>query len=289
MSLPLSFEVPSALDYFTTLVADDAHLPLLEAAASLAQDDDAELDVQAVVAEVDALAGAVRRRVPPDAGPLHRLRLLNRYFFRELGFAGNVNDYQAVDNSYLHRVLATRRGIPISLAVIYLELAAQLGLTAKGISFPGHFLVKLKLPAGEAVLDPFTGQTLSRDALEERLAPYRQQQGLVGDFEVPLGLYLQPASPREILTRMLHNLRRLHQVAGDLNRQLAVQNRLVRLLPLSWDERRDRGLLLADLGRADAAEEDLCAYLAHRPLANDAAHIQHRVLGLGRGPGARSQ
>ena len=285
MNLPLSFEPPSVLDYFSALVSDDAQIPLLEAAISLGQDEHPDLDVQAVLAQIDALAGRLRERVPADAAPLHRLRLLNRYFFRELGFAGNVNDYQAIDNSYVHRVLETRRGIPISLAVIYQELATQISLTARGISFPGHFLVKLKMPAGEAVLDPFTGQTLSREALEERLDPYRRQQGLVGDFDVPLGLFLQPAEPRDVLARMLNNLKRLHQEQADWGRLLAVQHRLVRLLPQRWEERRDRGLALAELGQAAAASDDLCAYLQHQPDAADAPALQQRVLQLKLDPG----
>lgn len=280
MTLPLSFEVPSALAYFSTLVADDAHIPLLEAAVSLGQDEDPTLDVQAVLAEMDGLADRLRRRIPADASAIHRLRHLNRYFFRELGFAGNVNDYEAVDNSYLHRVLVTRRGIPISLAVLYIELATQIGLTARGVSFPGHFLVKLRLPSGEAVIDPFTGQSLSREALDERLEPYRQQQGLVGDFEVPLGLFLQPASPRDTLARMLHNLKRLHQASGDWLRLLAVQQRLVRLLPMAWEERRDRGLVLAELGDSSGAADDLCVYLEHHPDAADASLLRRRVLEL---------
>jgi hypothetical protein len=110
---------------------------------------------------------------PADAPPLQRLRLLNRYFFQELGFAGNVNDYYDPRNSYLPDVLRTRRGIPITLALLYVELATQAGLQAAGVSFPGHFLVKLRMPRGEVVIDPFSGQSLSREDLDERLMPYR--------------------------------------------------------------------------------------------------------------------
>ena len=144
----LRFEVPTALDYFAMLVADDASLSLVEAAASIAQDEHPQLDVQAVLAEIDALAAKLRRRVPADAVPLQRLRVLNRFFFHELGFAGNVNHYHDPRNSYLHEVLRSRRGIPITLAVLYIELAQQIGLRARGVSFPGHFLVKLRLSQG---------------------------------------------------------------------------------------------------------------------------------------------
>src|SRR5205085_12377967 len=139
------------------------------------------------------------RRRAADAVPVQRLRWLNRYLFQELGFAGDVNDYYDPRDSYLHTVLSARRGIPITLAVLYIELATQIGLTARGVSFPGHFLGKLRLSEGEVVIDPFTGQSLSREQLDELLMPYRQSQGLTGDFDVPLGLFLQAAPSRDVL------------------------------------------------------------------------------------------
>jgi regulator of sirC expression with transglutaminase-like and TPR domain len=275
---------PTPLEYFASLVADDASFSLVEAAAAIAQDEYPDLDTQAVLAQIDGLGEKLRRRVPADAVPLQRLRWLNRFFFQELGFAGNVNDYYDRDNSYLHRVLVTRRGIPITLAVLYIELASHLGLSARGVSFPGHFLVKLKLHGGaqqgEVIIDPFSGHSLSRDELDERLNPYRRQQGLVGDFEVPLGLFLQAAPPRDVVARMLRNLKEIHRSAEDWQRLLAVQQRLVILLPHAWEERRDRGLVLAELGLYPEAVDDLSAYLEHRPDADDHAALTARVLGL---------
>lgn len=280
MSLPLRLEAPSPLEYFAALVGEDEGFALLEAAVSLGQDADAALDPQAVLEEIDGLGERLKRRLPADASATHRLRTLNRYFFRELGFAGNVNDYHDAGNSYLHRVMASRRGIPVSLALIYIELAGHAGLVARGVSFPGHFLVKLRLPHGEVVMDPFNGRSLSREELEERLEPLRRKQGLVGDFEVPLGLFLQTASPREILARMLRNLKAIHQQAEDFVALLAVQHRLVCLLPEAWEERRDRGLTLAELGQPDAAVDDLTAYLAHEPEAEDAEPMRRMLADL---------
>ena len=85
------------------------------------------------------------------------------------------------------------------------------GLTARGVSFPGHFMVKCHLPKGQVVIDPFTGQSLSREELAERLEPYKRRSGLVGEFDVPLGLYLQAAPPRDIIARMLRNLKEIHR------------------------------------------------------------------------------
>lgn len=278
----MRFEAPTPLEYFATLVADDRHFSLTEAAIAIGQDEDPDLDVQSVLSQIDTLAARLSRRLAADAGALHRLRCLNRYFFDELGFAGNVNDYYDRRNSLLHCVVETRRGIPITLALLYLEIAAHVGLDARGVSFPGHFLVKLKLPQGEAIIDPMTGQSLTREALEERLAPYRIQQGLVGDFEAPLGLFLQSSSSREILARVLRNLKEIHRAAADWPRLLQVQQRLVRLLPDAWEERRDRGLALSRLGDPRSAVEDLAVYLARRPDAPDAAAIAEHVSELRR-------
>jgi regulator of sirC expression with transglutaminase-like and TPR domain len=195
---------------------------------------------------------------------------LNRFFYQELGFAGNVNDYYDRRNSYINDVLSQRRGIPLTLALIYIELAAQIGLAARGVSFPGHFLVKLRMPQGEVVIDPFNGRSLSRDDLDERLAPYRRRQGLVDEFDAPLGLFLQSAPPRDVLARMLRNLKEIHRSARDSPRWLAVQQRLVILLPQSWEERRDRALAHVEMGGLAAAIGDLEAYLLHRPDAEDA-------------------
>ena len=277
MTHKLPLHAPTPLEYFATLVADDASLNLLEAAASIAQDEFPELDVQAVLAEVDALGRRVHQRLPADASASHKLRTLTRYFHTELGFAGNVNNYYERSNSYIHHVLATRRGIPISLAVIFLELAGQLGLRAQGVSFPGHFLVKLRVGAGEVVLDPFTGQSLSRSRLDEFLHTYRQSSGLPDDTELPLELFLQAAAPRQILARMLRNLKEIHRAADDLPRLLAVQQRLVLLLPGDPAERRDRGLLMEALGHWSAAADDLASYLREQPEAPDASVLRRRL------------
>jgi regulator of sirC expression with transglutaminase-like and TPR domain len=272
--------VPSAIEHFAALVADDASFPLTEAAISIAHDEHPRVDVQAVLAEIDAMAQKLRERIPADVVAVQKLRFLNRYFFQELGFAGNVNDYYASANSYLHELLRTRRGIPISLAVLYIDLAQQIGLTARGVAFPGHFLVKVRMPQGEVILDPFTGRSLSRDELEERLVPYKRRQGLLGEFDMPLGLFLQSASPREVVARMLRNLKEIHRAAEDWARLLSVQQRLVILLPRDWDERRDRGLAHAELGAWDAAADDLDAYLDHSPQAADRRAIAERAAEL---------
>ncbi|WP_428507037.1 SirB1 family protein [Roseateles sp.] len=280
MSSSLRLDAPTPLEYFATLVQEDVSLNLLEAAASLAQDEQPALDVQAVLAEVDGLARRLRQRLPADASAQVKLRSLCRFFHEELGFGGNVNNYYERGNSYVHQVLATRRGIPVSLAVIFLELASQLGLRAQGLAFPGHFLVRVRMGNGEVVLDPFSGDSLSRSRLDEMLQAFRGSTGLQGEVDLPVDLFLQPASARDILARMLRNLKEIHRAAGDWPRLLAVQQRLVVLLPHAAIERRDRGLVLESLGHWPAAAEDLEAYLAQEPQAPDGPLLQERVAQL---------
>ncbi|WPB55330.1 SirB1 family protein [Xylophilus sp. GOD-11R] len=278
--MEMQFSAPTPLQYFAALVGDDEDIPLFEAAVSLAQDEYPELDVQQVLGDVDQLLARVKRRLPADAPALQRLRVLNQFFFNELGFGGNVNNYYDPDNSYLNAVLRTRRGIPISLAVLWMELAHGLSLHVRGVAFPGHFMVKINLPKGQVVIDPFNGHSLSREELTERLEPFKRRSGMVDEFDVPLGLYLQAATPREILMRMLRNLKEIHQSQHDWLRLSTVLDRLLVLAPESWAEYRDRGLALAEQGRTAEAVTDLEAYLANATDALDLDTVAERVAEL---------
>ncbi len=289
--MKLNLDVPSPLEYFTSLVQSDTHFPLLEAAISLAQDEYPDLSVQQTLSDVDQLQARLKRRLPADASALQKLRLLGQFFFRDLGFGGNVNDYYDPDNSYMNAILKTRRGIPISLAVLWLELANGLGLNAHGVAFPGHFMVKVNLPKGQVVIDPFTGQSLSREELAERLEPFRQQRAGHGlddskydsqgdSLGAPLGLYLQSAPPRDIISRMLRNLKEIHKTQEDWQRLIAVTNRLIVLHPDAWAEYRDRGLAWAVQGQAALAVPDLEKYLAHAEDAPDLDVVAQRVASL---------
>lgn len=282
MSSVFDFTVPTPLGYFAALVRDDEGLPLMEAAAAIAQDEYPDLDVQQVLGDVDQLLARARRRCGDLTDSLQRLRVLNQFFFRDMGFGGNVNNYYDPDNSYLNVVLRTRRGIPITLAVLWLELAQGLGLKARGVNFPGHFMVKVNLPDGQVVIDPFTGQSLSREDLSDRLEPYKRRNGLVDDFDVPVGLYLQAATPRDILARMLRNLKEVHRTQEDWLRLIAVLDRLLILLPDAWTEYRDRGLAWAEMGDNRLAVADLDTYLNQTDDALDRDAIGQRLQELRR-------
>ena len=264
------------LAYFSQLLADNASLPLTEAACAIAQDNFPALDTLDVLTQIDAFAATLLRRIPRDAGAESKLRYLNRYFFHELGFGGNRNDYYSVDNSFLHRVLQTRRGIPISLAVIYVEIAQQLGLRAQGVSFPGHFLIKVKMPDGEVVIDPFSGTSLSRESLEEWLAEHAS----VGGATLPLQFYLKAASAREVIVRMLRNLKQIYRQTLQWTALLPVAQRLVICLPDDTSELRDRGLVYERLGYFDEAIADLSAYIARDPDAHDVPAMEAKLLAM---------
>ncbi len=280
--MPLNFSAPTPLTYFASLVQSDEDFPVLEAAASLAMDEDPALDVQQVLDDVARLLKRIQSRLLSGSDDLTCLATLTQVFYKEMGFGVNANDYYAPENSYLHEVLRTRRGLPISLAVLWLELAQGLGLHAQGVSFPGHFLVKVTLQGGLVVLDPLTGDSLGVDNLAERLGPYRESMSPVADAdldegETPLGLYLQPCPPRDLLARMLRNLKEVFRSQEDWPRMLAVLDRLVVLLPETWSERRDRGLVLAELGRKAEALQDLQMYLQAEPQAFDQEALKDRI------------
>jgi regulator of sirC expression with transglutaminase-like and TPR domain len=270
-----SFAPPDPLAYFDSLVQSDAGFPLLEAAATLGHMQDPALDVQAVLSEHDAWTARLCARLPADAGHLPKLLALNRFFYQELGFAGNINDYYAPSNSFVHQVMESRRGIPISLALIWLELAQAIGLDACGVSFPGHFLIKISMSAGQAVIDPMTGESFSGEELKEMLAPFRSRSR--PDFEPPLGLYLQAAPARDILARMLRNLKEIYKSQRQAAQWLAVQERLVRLLPQEWSEYRDRGLAHAMLGNHAQALDDLECYVGRASDGIDAEAVSGQV------------
>lgn len=281
MDFPLT--IPTPLEYFASLVGREADFALFEAAVCLAQDEYPEVDVQAVLLEVDQLVARVQRRIYADADPVQKLRILNQFFFHDLKFGPNVNDYYDPDNSYLHVMLRTRRGIPVSLAVLWMELAQGVGISAQGVGFPGHFLIKVNLPMGLAVIDPVSGKSLSRDDLMQWLALHQPHHAEVSEgLDIAPEPYLQEASSREIIARMLRNLKEIYKTHSDWSRLLAVQERLIVLLPESWTEYRDRGLVHATLGHHAQAMADLECYLVRGESQDDSDAIAQQVEALRR-------
>jgi regulator of sirC expression with transglutaminase-like and TPR domain len=268
------------LDYFTSLVAEDDHFPLTEAAIAVAQHAYPDLIVQNVMDELDLLGDKLKHRISNEMPGLQKLQLLKSYFYKDLGFGPNRNNYYDPDNSYIHSVLQTRRGIPISLALIFMELGQQINLPIKGVSFPNHFMIRVSLPQGEVIIDPLTGTSLSKQELQEMLDPYLDAQGYRGEYQLPLSAFLRSSSPREILSRFLRNLKAIYTQHDRWERLLGIQQRLVILLPEALEEVRDRGLALAQLDYIRPAIEDMQRYIDESPEASDQDEIREQILQL---------
>ena len=265
------------LEHFAALVSRD-HFDLAEACLLLACDVYPALDIAGYLAQLDDMAAAVSRRVASDAFAERKVIALNRYLFDELRFSGNVDDYYDPRNSYLNEVIERRRGIPITLSVIYLEVGRRLGLNLKGVSFPGHFLVKLIVTRGNLVLDPFAGGEAQSEAeLRQRLAKVLPS-GQAGN--VPLDSYLEAATPRQIVARILRNLKNIYLQTNKLENALAVMHRMLLVVPESAEELRDRGMIYQQLECYRAALSDLQNYLRRRPEAPDAGDIHAKAVEL---------
>lgn len=275
--MSLTFNVPSTLEHFQCLVGHDVAFPLLETAASLALDVQPNMDVQRVLFEVDALVERVRQTIPSGATAMQRTFMLNEFFYEKLGFSANANDFADPANSYVHHVLNTRRGIPISLAVLWMEMAGGLGLKADGISFPGHFLVKVYVDEGIIIQDPLTGRGLTQTMLAEWLEPFREGWGLAEDEIAPLHMFLLPASGRDIIERMLRNLKAVYLEANHTDLLRGVLDRLIILRPSDTESYRDRGMVLAQLGERDAALKDLQTYVRMAQTPQDLPVIEARI------------
>ncbi|BDX22171.1 hypothetical protein TUM22923_14920 [Polynucleobacter sp. TUM22923] len=268
------------LDYFTSLVAEDEHFPLTEAAVAVAQHAYPDLDVQGVLDRLDQWGKKLKTRITADTPPMQRLQLLKHFFYTELGFGPNPNDFYAPENSYLHQMIESRRGIPISLAILMMELGQQVGLNIRGVSFPNHFMMRISLQQGEIIMDPLNGDSLSKNQLQEMLDPYLDAKGYRDELSLPLNIFLRASSPREILSRFLRNLKMIYSEDERWERLLGIQERLVILLPESMEEVRDRGLIFAQLEYIRPAIADLHRYLSEMPGADDAADIREHILKL---------
>jgi regulator of sirC expression with transglutaminase-like and TPR domain len=265
------------LEHFAEIVSRD-QFDLAKASLMLAQDIYPYVDIPAYLGRLDDIAGAIKKRVAGDAFAEQKVLALNYYLFNEMRFSGNVDDYYDPRNSYLNEVMERRIGIPITLSILYLEVGKRLGLNLKGVSFPGHFLVKLAVKRGQLVLDPFTGGEAQSEAdLRQRL---EQVLSSGKAKEAQLDQYLEPATPRQIIARVLRNLKNIYTQTGKLEQALAVMHRMLLVMPESVEELRDRGLVYQQLECFRPALSDLQNYLRRRPQASDAAEIHAKIVEL---------
>ena len=248
---------------------------LAEGALLIAQEEYPSLDVEAYLQRLDAMAEAVSSHLGLEIDPPRIVAQLNTYLFDTQGFRGNLEDYYDVRNSFLNDVLERKKGIPITLAVVYIELARQVGLPIVGVGMPGHFLVRYSAQPTVFWIDPFRrGQLLSQEDCQALLAR------MYGQTLAWSESYIEPVSDHAILQRMLYNLKAIYVHQGDHRRALRVVERLLLLRPDVLTEVRDRGLLQAQLGSLEAALDDLQHYLQLSPEAPDAPLITQHITAL---------
>jgi regulator of sirC expression with transglutaminase-like and TPR domain len=272
------------LEPFRALMAQtDARIELARACLMIARDAYPALEVAHYLGEIERFGLQLRAQRAASGGAEEKLIALNDFVFGELGFAGNVDAYYDPRNSYLNEVIDRRTGIPISLSVLYIEVGRRIGLPLEGVSFPGHFLVRLRLRGGMLVLDPFAGGApQSEDDLRERLARVVPQAatGGIPIEALPLEQFLEPASHRQILARLLRNLKTIYRDADEPAQLLAVLNRILVVTPDASADLRDRGLVYQRLECWQPALADLAAYVEREPDAPDREEMHMHVMTL---------
>ena len=262
-----------ARERFAELVSgSEADLNLAEAALLIAQEEQPELDVAAYLGRLDALAERVRSRLPEAPSFADTIQALNTVLFEEEGLSGNQTDYHDPRNSFLNEVLDRKLGIPITLSLVYIEVGNRLGVPLVGVGFPGHFVVKYAGPDGETVLDPFqAGSRVNQAQMEDKL---RSMYGPNNPFASQLPKLLAAVGKKDMLLRMLRNLKQIYTQKEDFERALSVVERILLVAPDHPVEVRDRGAIHHRMGHQQLAVRDFQRYLQLAPKADDAKAVR---------------
>ncbi len=264
-------DFPLARRYFYKEIhCPDAQIDLAKAALYIAQEEYPDLYPEEYLNALDVMAAEVEERLPKERYPLRVIQTINRYLFEDLGFTGNTSDYYDPRNSFLNDAIERRTGIPITLSLIYLEVARRVDFPMVGIGMPGHFLIRPDFEEAGIFVDAFNrGEILFPEDCQARLSQiYNQPVKLQPGF-------LEPVSRRRFLGRMLSNLKLIYLNRGDLLKSLAAVERILLLFPGAAIELRDRGILYYQMGHWPEACQDLDTYLAQVPTADDAEAIRH--------------
>jgi regulator of sirC expression with transglutaminase-like and TPR domain len=272
------------LEPFAKLIAqEDARIDLARACLLIAQDAYPELEVERYMGEIERMAIRLRGGLPASCGAEERVVALNQFLYEDMGYWGNTEDYYDPRNSYLNEVIERKTGIPITLSILYMELGRRIGLPLEGVSFPGHFLVRLRLRGGMLVLDPFLGGApQSEEELRSRVKRVIPD-GVADDLpasELPLDQFLEPASNRQILLRVLRNLKGIYLKTDKPERMLDVLNRMLLVTPGASAELRDRGYIYQRLECYRAAFKDLTDYTEREPDAPDLYEVRSKLMEL---------
>lgn len=254
---------PSLLELSALVSRPDGRIDLARAALAIARWEYPRLDADAYLERLDGLARSVDgvRRSPDALGRLHRLR---EYLFVEQGFTGNRDDYYDPRNSFLNDVLDRRQGIPITLSLVLMEVGKRLGLSIEGIGLPGHFIAGARLDDSQILLDPFNGGALVTPEECEELVG-----SVVGRPVTLRPEHYAPMSGRQLLTRMLANLKGAYWRRQEWDRVVGAIDRLLVLDPKAAGEWRDRGVAWSNLGEVRRGLGDWERYLTEFPDAED--------------------
>lgn len=269
-------EDTSALGRFTSLVEpsqEDASIDLAVAALAIARTEYPTLDAPYYLERLEKLAQRVRSRMRNSPTARESIALLNRVLFDEEGLRGNRHNYYDPRNSFLNDVLDRKLGIPITLSVVYMEVARRVGFPLAGTGMPGHFLLKhYDVMAGEIIVDPFNrGRIVSEVECQQRL-----QEIYSGEVELRPE-FLQAVSHRDILTRILNNLRQVYFTKRNFTKGVAILNLLLAIPPADPELLRERGLVKLSLEQYLGAARDLGSYLQARPGAADAEDVRETL------------
>jgi regulator of sirC expression with transglutaminase-like and TPR domain len=247
----------------------DEEIDLAYAALCVAQSHTPTLDPQQYLDRLDEYAQALVKQLPTERYPLKVLKALNEYIYDQLGFRGNINDYYDPCNSFFDQVLDRRLGIPITLSLLYLELAKRVDFPMQGIGMPGHFLMRPCVDEMDVYVDAFhRGEILFAQDCQDRL------EQIYGHPVVLQPEHLLPLSNSQFLARLLNNLKAIYINRREPVQALGAIDGILLLFPHWWSERRDRGLILYELRFWEEARQDLQAYIQANPEAPDTIVIQ---------------
>jgi regulator of sirC expression with transglutaminase-like and TPR domain len=259
-----------ARDAFTRLLqTPEPELDLAEAALLIAAEEYPDLRPAVYLNQIARMSSDLKQRIRAEVEPQRVVERANTYFFEELHFKGNREEYYDPRNSFLNEVIDRRVGIPITLAVLYVAVGERAGLPVRGVGMPGHFLVAYAPSStGEVFIDAFNGRTLTREECAKML------EEMYGGTVPMRPALLQPSTKRQILARILNNLKSLYLSRGDLARALAASDRIMLTDPHLTSEWRDRGLIQFQLRHDTEALKDFNRYLAVRPEPEDTARVK---------------
>ena len=265
----MNVPVPTPRSRLARLVElPEPEIELARAALLIAAEEYPQLVPDLYLRRLDILAERVRDRLADETAPLIVLQEMSRVLFHEEGYRGNIDAYYDPRNSFLNDVLDRRVGIPLTLAILYLEVGWRLSVPLEGVNFPGHFLVRHPGEAFGLLVDPFQrGEIRFEDQAAELL------DRVYGGAVELKPEYLGSATKKDMLVRLLANLKDVYLNTRDEARALAAVERILLLRPVA-EERRDRGMLLARAGRVDEALTDLRHYLESVPDAPDATRVR---------------